>query len=246
MTETPVAPSAPGAPAPLSLPARLLGVLTSPRETYQHIVAHPRWFGALAVTVLIIAVAYALFLRTDVGRQASVDQQVAALEGFGQTVGDEQYQAMQRQASYAWIITPVTILVMSPLVTFLIGGLLFAVFGGMLGGEGRYKQVLAVLAHAGVVSVVQTLFVIPLNYVRGSMSSPTNLSVFLPMLDEGSFLASLLGSIDLFILWWIVVVATGLAVLYKRRTGPIAWSLLAVYVLIALVIAGVKSAMGNA
>lgn len=246
MTETPVAPSVPGEPAPLSLPARLIGVLISPRETYRHIVAHPRWFGALAVTVLIIAAAYAVFLRTEVGQQATLDQQVAALEGFGQTVGDAQYEAMRRQAGMAWIITPVTILVMSPLMTAIFAGILYGVFGGLLGGEGRYKQVFTVLAHAGVVSVVQALFVMPLNYARGSMSSPTNLSVFLPMLEEGSFLASLLGAIDLFIVWWIVVAAIGLGVLYKRRTGPIAWSLLAVYLLIALVIAAVKSMLGSA
>ena len=37
-----------------------------------------------------------------------------------------------------------------------------------------------------------------------SMSSATNLAVFLPFLDDNSFLARLLGSIDLFFIWWMV------------------------------------------
>ena len=49
--------------------------------------------------------------------------------------------------------------------------------------------------------------------------------------------ARFLGMIDLFLVWWVVVLAIGLAVLYKRRTGPVAFSLLGAYIGIAAVIA---------
>jgi hypothetical protein len=81
------------------------------------------------------------------------------------------------------------------------------------------------------------LFVTPLNYVRETMSSATNMAVFLPMLDESSFLARLLGTIDLFLIWWVFVLAIGLGVLYRRKTGPIAVGLYAVYGIIAVLIA---------
>jgi hypothetical protein len=55
-----------------------------------------------------------------------------------------------------------------------------------------------------------------------------------------------MGSIDLFRIWWIVSLAIGFGVLYKRRTGPIAVSLLAVYIIIVLVIAGVRTALSGA
>jgi hypothetical protein len=67
--------------------------------------------------------------------------------------------------------------------------------------------------------------------------------VFVPFLDEKSFLSRLLGTIDLFQIWWLVVLAIGLGVLYKRRTGPIATSLLTVYAVIILAIAAVRSAL---
>ena len=67
------------------------------------------------------------------------------------------------------------------------------------------------------------------------MTSATNLAVLLPMLDEKSFLGRLLGMIDLFIIWWLLVLAIGLAVLYRRRTQPIAIALFGVYAVIALV-----------
>ena len=36
----------------MSLAARFFGVITAPRATYESIVAHPKWFGMLALTAL--------------------------------------------------------------------------------------------------------------------------------------------------------------------------------------------------
>ena len=116
----------------------------------------------------------------------------------------------------------------------------------MLGGDASFKQVFSVVAHAGIVLAAQQLFVLPLDYARGSLSSPTNLGVFLPFLDENTFPARLLGSVDLFLIWWLVNLAIGLGVLYKRRTGPIAVGLLSVYLAIALIIAGIRTAVAGA
>ena len=104
----------------------------------------------------------------------------------------------------------------------IVTGILFAVFNAALGGTATFRQLFAVFVHSTAISVVQQLFVTPLNYVRETISSATNLAVFLPMLDESSFLAKLLGTIDLFLIWWIVLLSIGLGVLFKRKTGPIA------------------------
>ena len=36
--------------APKSFVGRFFGIITSPKETFRSVVAHPRWFGMLAVT----------------------------------------------------------------------------------------------------------------------------------------------------------------------------------------------------
>ena len=104
---------------------------------------------------------------------------------------------------------------------------------------------LAVVTHAGAISILATLFTLPLNYARESLSGATNLGVFAPFLDEGSLPARFLGMIDLFLVWWVVVLAIGLAVLYKRRTGPVALSLLGAYVGIAAIIAVIMRAFAG-
>ena len=98
------------------------------------------------------------------------------------------------------------------------------------------------VAHSGVVLAVLALFTTPLAYARESLSGATNLAVFAPFLDESSFAARLLGSIDLFVIWWIVSLAIGFGVLYRKRTGPIATTMFAVYAAIAVIIAAIKTA----
>src|SRR5256885_934096 len=127
-------------PAAQGLLARGIGVIFAPRKTYAAIARRPRVLGALALTVAIIAGATALFVNSEVGRQA----------------------------------------------------------------------------------------------------------VILPFLEENTFLARFLGSVDLLYLWLSVNLAIGLGVLYKRRTAPIAGGILAVYVVIALLIAAVRSALSGA
>ncbi len=126
---------------------------------------------------------------------------------------------------------------MVPVITLVLAGILFAVFNALLGGAATFKQVAAVVTHSGAITLLQQLFITPLNYARGSMASATNLGVFVPFLDESNVIARFLGTIDLFIVWWLVVLAIGLGVLYRRRTAPIFWSFMGVYVVIALVIA---------
>jgi hypothetical protein len=228
-----------------SLPARVFGILTSPRDTFAKVVANPRWLGMLVLSLVVTVAASWWFLGTDIGRQALLDQQVASMESFGMQVNDAQYAQLQERLEYAQYFQAGGALIGGPIITFLLAGLLLGVFSGLLGGQATFKQVLAVVTHSGAVGILQQLFATPLNYVRESLSSPTNLSVFFPMLEEGSFLSSFLGTVDLFIVWWVVVLGIGLSVLYRRKTTSVVLGLFGVYAVIALAIAAAKAALGG-
>jgi hypothetical protein len=235
--------AAPASRPPMPLVSRFIGIITSPKATFEAVVAHPRWFGMLAVTTLIIAIGVSLPLTTEGGQQSQLDQQVRFMEGFGAQIGDEQYAAMQQQARYAAVSSFVFTVLAGPVLTLIGAGILFGVFA-VMGGQATFKQIFAVYVHAGVVMAAAQLFLGPLNYFRQSMTSATNLGV-LNLVDEASFAGRLLGMIDLFWIWFFVVLAIGLAVLYKRRTQPIAITLFAVYGVFALLLATVMNMFGR-
>ena len=230
-----------------NLITRLVGVIFSPKDTFGKIVARPRWVGALAVVTLVVATLSFAFLSTEVGQSAWLDQQVRQTEAFSGQVTEQQITQFESIAPKVAYFGGGFTLVLVPIFNLVLSGILLAVFNAILGGSASFKQVAAVLAHSGAVSILQQLFIFPLNYARESMSSATNLGLLVPFLDEGNLVARFLGTIDLFIIWWLLVLAIGLGVLYRRPTAPIFWSFMGVYVVIALVIALVmRGASGGA
>lgn len=229
-------------PAPKSLVARVIGIITAPRATYESVVAHPKWFGMLALCAVGLGVLIGGFLMTKVGQEAWLE---AALNSpFSGQVSDQQIQAMEKMAPYVGYGTVVYMLVLVPIFMVILSGILYAVFNAAMGGNATFKQVFTVVVHAGPIGLLSQLFTVPLNYFRGTMTSATTLAVLLPMLPDKSFAARLLGMIDLFLIWQLIVVSIGLAVLYRRRTQPIATALLVVYFIIAVIVAFVRRGAG--
>ena len=221
--------------------ARIAGVLFSPREMFAAVAARPRWLGVMLVTMAMSSVGYYVILSSPDMQEAIVDQQVRAIESRGNEVSDQQLANMERFIGYLPVGYAVGIFVLGPLFAAAVAGIVTGIFTTLMGGNGTFKQVFAVMAHAGFIPALSALFIGGMLAAGarpvGVRPPGANLGVFLPMLEETSFLAVMLRSIDLFLLWWIVTLAIGLGVLYRRRTGPIATTLIGLYVVIALLIA---------
>jgi len=226
------------APALPGLFARVVGIITAPTAMFQTIVATPRVIGVLAFCAFVMGASQAAFVATERGQQASIDfqmqQQEKVFKTFGITPSQEQldasYTRIQKMAPYQKYIAFVNFFVGLPIGLLIFGGILFVIFSKIMGGEGTFRQVLAVLAHSSVITALGFIFGMAIAFGKGTMStSPANLGLLLPMLTEGSFAANLLGGIDLFGLWGTVVTAIGLGVLYKRSGRNIAIALLSVW-----------------
>lgn len=226
-------------PEPMGLGSRFVGILFSPGETFSHIVAAPSWVAMLALTSIVSALFVGGFLSTEVGQEAWLDQALRSALSFGAQINEAQRQQMERIMPYVGVLGAVQFLVVAPLMSLGLAGVLFVVFSVALGATASFKQQFSVVVHSAVIIAVSQVFISPLNYFREEMTSPTTLAVFLPMLDEESWAYRALSVIDLFYIWWIMVLAIGLSVLYQRKAKPIALSLFAVYALLALAMAAV-------
>jgi hypothetical protein len=234
--------------------SRFVGVIFSPKQTFEAVAANPKWLGIMVVVVLLTAGAQAWFMSTEVGRIAAADQAERGMGLARSFVSEEQFARMQEETRRGYIegsfarvalLPAASIAVLTPIFAAAIAGILMLVFGVFSSGKASFKQLYATVAHAGVITAVGALFLTPLNYVRESMSSATNLSVFVPGLPEGAFITRLLGTIDLLLLWWLFVLAIGVGVVYKKKTQSVAITLLAIYGVIALAIAGIGAMLGR-
>jgi hypothetical protein len=147
---------------------------------------------------------------------------------------------MEDSMQNARYISPVATLFFAPVMMLVTAGILHVIFGLVGGGNGTFKQVYAISAHAAIISSLQVVFTTVVTLAAGRPAG-ANLSVFVPTLEETSFANRFLSTIDLFYVWSTFITAVGLGVLYKRRTGPIAMVLFGIYLVIALIIAFVRS-----
>ena len=239
MTDTATAPAASTGPD-LNLASRIAGMFFSPGDTFRAIVARPRWLGVMAITLAISAACQYVIWSSPELQEAMIDQQIRAMDSRGSGATDQQIAGVERFASLLPQIYVAATIFLGPLVAAAIAGIFVGVFTTLMGGQGTFRQMFAVLAHAGAISTLAAIFsaaLIAAGIPPSGIRPPgANLGVFVPMLEDGTFLLTTLQSIDLILIWWLIVLAIGVAVLYKRRPGGIAATLIGIYLVIALII----------
>jgi hypothetical protein len=220
---------------PPSLISRIIGVITSPRATFEKIVAAvPRPVGVMLVVALVIGVAQAIPQLSENGRQAFLTAQMEAMSRNGPVTPDVAAR-METVSHYMPIITVVLSLIFLPVVALFMTVLYWGFFNVILGGTATYKQVLTIVTHSQVIGALAVLAGLPfmLSQPTLKLGGPFNLGALVPMLEETSRLARFLANVSVFSLWGAFVTATGLAVLYRRKLTGILIVVLAIVLLMA-------------
>ena len=237
---------------------RVTGVLVHPRATMAEVVRHPAFITTWTVVLLVVAVCGGLLLSTPVGQQALVDERVRVTEAIGGRVDDATYSEIQNDPPVSIYLTSGGRLLLTPPVTVAVAlGLMVLarldrapsdVEAAPRDGGGERVTVvtaLAIVVHATVVLAVQQVVFTPLHYAYESLTSPTNVAGLLRLFDEGSWPQRLLGAVDVFGLWWMWLLAVGVAAATGRPARRYVWKLLAVYVGVAMIVAAVFAVLGG-
>jgi hypothetical protein len=238
---------------------RVTGVLMHPRVTMAEVVRHPAFITTWVVVLLAVIACGGLLLSTQVGQQALVDERVRVSEALGRRVDDAEYAGLQAHPPVSLYLTSGGRLLLTPPITLLIAAGLMAL-GRIDGASVPFVTALAIAVHASVVLALQQIVATPMHYVAESLTSPTNVAGLLRLFDEGTLLARLFGTIDIFGLWWMWLLSVGLAAAagkpasldyardspeQRRRARRYLWRLLAVYVGVAAIVAGTFALFGQ-
>ena len=241
---------------------RVTGVLMHPHATMAEVVRHPAFITTWVVVLLVVAVCGGLLLSTPVGQQALVDERVRVTEAVGGRVDDATYAGLQKDPPVSIYLTSGGRLLLTPPVTLVVALGLTALARldrgrsprdadsaspGRSGAGARvtFVTALAIVVHATVVLAVQQVVATPLHYAYESLTSPTNVAGLLRLFDEGSWPQRLLGTVDVFGLWWMWLLSAGVAAATGQPARRYIWKLLAVYVGIAAIVAVVFAVLGS-
>ena len=216
----------PGKTPPLH--TRLAQVLFSPGALTAALARDPRWAGALLISAALVALQMGL-IPPEVFAES---QRQAALEaGREVTPIPEAAQAAMR------VVIPLFAGLSTLVLPFVFAGIYAFVFAFVLGDEGRYRQYLAMVAHAWFIPALAGLLLTPLRISTGDPQLSLNLASFMLFLPEGYWLQAL-RLMDLTQIWSSLVVAQGAhAIDWRRSFAAAAGILLGIQLAFALVIA---------
>ena len=204
---------------------RVVQTFFSPGAMAEGVAKHPAWVAALLTGMALVVASLAL-IPPEIWESFTREQMLAR----GQEVppGFEAGIALIRISSVVFGAVGYAIF------TFLLAGLATLVFAFLLGDEGRYRQYLAIMAHAWLIPALVGLLLTPLRIAGEDPQLTLNLGSFLFFLQDG-YLARVAKMLDLSQLWAWLVVAQGAHAIHPRRSfGSAAAVLLAIFLVIAM------------
>ncbi len=214
---------------------RLVGALWSPTATFRAIRERPTWGLALVFLVgLSLGVALLISQKLDVVEM--LEKQLAA-QGKEVPADLEANAGIIRGCSFVQGF-------IGPPIFYLVGAAVFLAFN-LLGGTLRYPVSFSVLLHAFLPKAIQGLVLLPILRSRKSVSIEeiqsggllqSNLGFLAP--PDAPALAVLLGSLDFFTLWTVVLLVIGYREGAKVSTGKAAGLVVTLWILSVSALAG--------
>ncbi len=201
---------------------RVVAVLTSPAKTFASIAERPTWLVPMLLLV-VLGLASTLLSAPKIDWDASIRAQ---LEQSSAQLSDDQ---IADQIEIVEKFSKVAMLVVAGVVPWIFYPLVALIFLGLLkvvGGEVGFKTSLGVLLYGYIPWVLATLLSLPVVASRDQLTTEelqdgllmSNLAAFASP-DTNPVLRSLLGSIDVFSAWTLILLTIGYAVAAKVSKG---------------------------
>ena len=238
MSEAPAAApgTAPSSGVSVSAPGRVIGTFFSPVPTFQSIAARPGFILPMALWIAASLLVSAFMLpRMDYEGMIR-----SRLEKSGQALSEDRIQA---QVAIQKRIAPKITLAIGALAPVLITLLVTLVFWASFkafGWDFTFRQGVGATAHAFLPGVLGALILVPVLSSK-DLIDPQNMSDllrsnlgFLVDRKASPALHSLSGSLDLFAIWTMVLLAIGYAAaarVSRKAAGGIIVTIWALYVL---------------
>lgn len=215
---------------------RIIGIFTSPTQTFQSIDRKPTWLIPFIITVIIAIVLQ--FAVTDI----ALNDRIAQMEAKGMT--EEQIEAIKSYSDspmkyIGLVFAPVGILI----VWLVFAGLMILGGNVILGGNSDFKKVFSVVAWSYLITnlggIIKTILTIAKGTSQGVM---TSLAIVLPLPgweEKPSLLYQFFSKLDVFTIWEIWLWILGLAIIYRfpiKKTASYVLSLWGIYIVISILI----------
>ena len=203
----------------------MINMITAPGETMETIVKEFNWKQAFMPIALLMGLAVVSgFVLSDQITDIQWEQIEKSIEGNSNIPEEQKEEILSKQYDrvYSKSGTAAFFTYLSMAISWPIRIAFWALFAMLtanlfLGGGGTYGRMFTVTSFAYLPSAVEYIIKTPIQYITDNIMIYTGLGV-LGIGEQGEFLNSFLGGIDLFAFWRVFIVALGVALMYNKTT----------------------------
>jgi Yip1 domain len=203
---------------------RIVGVLTSPRQTFASIAERPSWVAPLLLMV-VLSTCVGTLLNTKMNWGEYIRHKAEENPRFAQMSEEQKDQALAGQVKFWSNFSYGVGVVAVPISTLIFALIYFGAFNLFRGAGVRYGQAFAITTHAFLptaISSILALIILPLKTygdVDPENVVATSLKAYLPESAPKPLLA-LGGSLELFFIWCLALVAIGFSAANPKKVKP--------------------------
>jgi hypothetical protein len=223
---------------------RLGNIFGNPARAFDAIDSKPTWVVplviAILVTVIFTQLTFPILMETQLERlRSNPNIPAERLE----VIENQFAENVQTQR----VITFVSQIVATPIIYLFFAGIFYLVGTLILGGDTSYKKVLSVWSWSALILTVSAIINFLLAMIKGTMGVSLSLALLLPADSAGSKLNALLSNFDFFVIWFLIVFATGFSVIYKfsrAKAFTAVGALWFIWIILSVALSGVFSQFG--
>jgi hypothetical protein len=201
--------------------SRIIGAIFSPKPTFESIVQRPTWLVPVVLgCAVFIAIIFSFTQRG--GWTSFIQKQLAGNSRVEQMTPEKRAQLVETQAKYAPVFGYVEGVILPPLATLLVAAVLLGIFNLSGATHTTFKVAMAIVAFAWSPWLIHGLLSILIIFLKDpSTIDLQNVVASNPgaLLSDDSpkWLAALLGSIDLFAIWTLFLLAVGFSATNPKK-----------------------------
>ena len=189
-------------------------VIASPKKAFETIFTEklPVWVPL----VLILLVTYA---GTFIIYEQAMDMQIALLEvnpDVGEDQMDQAMQGMEMMKSGAMKYFGAAMPVVITPIFYAISALLILLAGNFVfGGKAKFADLFTLVTYSSAVGLVSWVAQLLVFFITGNAPTFFSGAAFLPLEEYYTTVYALLSTLDIFMIWSLIVTGIGINVLYR-------------------------------
>jgi hypothetical protein len=211
---------------------KIVGLFTEPEKTFSKMSNYPPktvdWIIPILIVIVITILSQIVLMNNPVIKHAIMEKNIAKIEKqfkqmvdkgqLSQAQADEQLDTIRERMGKGGVLQLIGIIVGIPIVTFIlffiVSGVLLIIAKYIIGGEGTYSSAMAAYGLPFYIISLQIVIMVIVALVMNKFLTGVSVADLMSS-DKSSFLGFILGKLDIFSIWFYVLVGIGLAKMFK-------------------------------